>query len=303
MPDRHGNPREVPVDTSLQAAQRLLQRALRSEGLNCGIALLQLLGKTRVALVKLVLEYIIRIPRVLFQLVEARPLSCVELKLPHDANADLTDLTSIQGSANPGSEDMPAQQFEDPGKHEKKVIHNDELMEAIQRSKADAPQVLSSDNVVLLRLTRMARSPEVFSVLMESELLLHCRRRVLEAGCEISPSWASGAKLFVPYTESQLAELDQAGIELRDHHILALRDDKEVISQALKSLPKKKRPGVSSELGAPGDGQKLEENMLSDGHQDDDLVEVVEEWALSTDSSLDFPTYQGAGSSWDTVSP
>jgi len=105
----------------------------------------------------------------------------------------------------------------------------------------------SLDDVVLLRLTRMSRSQEVTSLLMESPLLEECHARVRDVGCEVSPTWANGAKLFVPLSAQQLQD---GGIDLKDlkhHHIVALRGDIEIIEGALAKLPYRKRAKVSME--------------------------------------------------------
>ena len=67
-------------------------------------------------------------------------------------------------------------------------------MRALQLSKAELPP-LSSDGVVLFRLTRMAHTREVETVLLESPMLTECRNRVLDAGCEIMPPWACALTL------------------------------------------------------------------------------------------------------------
>jgi len=250
----------------------------------------------------MVLKYAINVPSVLFQLAEAHLSLSVKVAEADDEALDSAAVHSSmghdnEGAANHGDSEVTNSQSGTSAAQEErheKDAKTDELLQAIQRSKADVPAVLSGDNVVLLKLTRMARTKEVLSVLLESEALLECRRRVLEAGCEITPSWASGAKLFVPCTESQVLELEQAGFELMDHHVLALREDKEVISQALKALPKKKRPNLSCEHGAPGD------ERAGPAADEDGPVEVIEEYMWSTDSSLDFPSYHRAACSSDT---
>merc|ERR1712232_1299078 len=63
---------------------------------------------------------------------------------------------------------------------------NSALSRALLESKRDMPEPgvpLSGDGVVILRLTRMARSPEVHAKLTESSALSHCHKRVTDAGC------------------------------------------------------------------------------------------------------------------------
>jgi len=136
----------------------------------------------------------------------------------------------------------------------------------------------------------------VISIFNDSELLSNCRRRVLEAGCEISPLWASGAKLLVPLTESQVEELEQSGIELMDSHVVALREDEEVIRQALKSVRNKDRPRLSLEHGSNDAEMEQPAGRMGDDDMAED-VDIVQVYSLSTDSNLGFPEYLGAGSS------
>jgi len=216
----------------------------------------------------------------------------------------------VDGSQNlPSSEDQGARAAEALPADERavKVIdpgeENSMLMIAIQRSRADLP-ALSGDDVVLYRLTRMARLPEVTSTLLESPLLLPCRERVIDAGCEISPSWSSGAKFFVPCTQQLIAELEQdTGFEILDKHILALRSDKEVIIRALKSLPRKIRPHVSAEHGTPEDFSALSGGVCALGADmnEDNSPIIIEDHSFHTDSSLGFPAFDGARGSNDAA--
>lgn len=169
-----------------------------------------------------------------------------------------------------------------------------EVLAAKQAWKADLP-VLSGDNVVVLRIIRRARSPLVTKVLLNSPLLFHCRKRVSDAGCEIIPQGVCGPKLFVPCTGVQLEELKEAGFELLDHHILALREDKALINRAFKdSLPKKSSTRVTSEHGSAA-GQAVQDPegyAHSKNEGDDDVDFVVEEGGYATDSDIGFPAYE-----------
>ena len=78
----------------------------------------------------------------------------------------------------------------------------------------------------------MAHSSEVTNVLLKSPLLVECGTRVDDAGCEAAQSWAYGAKFFVPFTELQLVELEEAGFELKYYHILTLGSDKALMEEA-----------------------------------------------------------------------
>jgi hypothetical protein len=193
----------------------------------------------------------------------------------------------------PERDDEDHEDEEQPGPKAMDASETAKFLAAIQASRADLP-VLSGDNVMLLRITRMARSPLVARVLLESELLLQCRERVLHAGCEIAPRGACGPKLFVPCTAVQLEELKEAGFELLDHHILALRGDKALINQAFKdALPKKQRPTVSSEHGSAADHAiQASEGYTYSKNEDDDAMDfVIEESGYATDSDIGFPAY------------
>jgi len=193
-----------------------------------------------------------------------------------------------------------------------------DLAKAIVLSKADMPLSgvpLSSDGVVILRLTRKARSPEVQEALTTSPILSECHQRVLEAGCDIMPDWAGGAKLLVPLTREQLEE---SGHELSDHHVVALTSDVEHIRAALYNIRFPDRPKITFDsrterhtraaectgAGTGGDGPTEEvspERGASSGAQqeppqpaeeDDDkeIVDVVVECPFPrTDSSVGFP--------------
>jgi len=110
------------------------------------------------------------------------------------------------------------------------------------RSKAEGFPPLSLENVVLLRLTRF--STEIRSVLQDAPSLKGCHARVAEAQCQVFPAWAHGACLLVPLTKEQV---DEAGIELHAHNIVALGSDKEDIEAALASMQNRKRPKLRPE--------------------------------------------------------
>jgi hypothetical protein len=118
------------------------------------------------------------------------------------------------------------------------LLEGADVQEALLRSKVDDPSardVLNSDGVAILRLTRFARSAVVDEAFAQSSALDFCRRRVAEAGCP----WAGGARLLVPFAEEQVLELSAAGIELESHHVVALRSDKDAVELALQGLPRK----------------------------------------------------------------
>merc|ERR1712129_465318 len=132
-------------------------------------------------------------------------------------------------------------------------------------------------------------------------------RRVITAGCEITPSWACGARLYVPFTQQQLSELEREGFDILDHHIVALDSDKELIEIALQDLPRKGRPRLSNEspLNAAQAQVNSEDTPSLVGHprghdpsvdqdleEDEDGPMVVVEHAFPTNSSLGYPVYE-----------
>jgi len=165
---------------------------------------------------------------------------------------------------------------------------NADLAQAILFSKHSGAELpLNSDGVVVLRLTRKARSPAVSLVLKTSEALSHCHKRVADAGCSFSPAWACGAKMLVPLTEEQLQE---SGKQLSDHHIMALASDMESIRTALKEICSKDRPKlhVSDDCSDHASMEGVAHH--SDDDNDDVIDFVVEaEYAPRTDSDVGFP--------------
>lgn len=125
------------------------------------------------------------------------------------------------------------------------------LADALLRGKGvpTTPQSVGTgsgaEEIVVLRLTRMARSPQVTSLLLNSPVLEACRRRAIDAGGDLMPSWAAGAKLLVlPEHQAQVAE---AGVALQHHHVVAYSGDVELLKQALAEMPCRQRPKISHE--------------------------------------------------------
>lgn len=141
------------------------------------------------------------------------------------------------------------------------------LVEAIMRSKADAP--LTSDGVVLMRLKRVGSLSSLMESLLCSEHLKRLITHVIDAGCEPRPAWTP-ALLLVPLTKAQVDEL---GMELSVHHIIALDTDKEALLNALRELPSRRRASIvmppSSPVEAPQD-----EELITSG-VDTPVLEVV----------------------------
>jgi len=151
-------------------------------------------------------------------------------------------------------------------------LESADISAAVMRSKVEA-HAMSKDDVVIFRMTRCCR--EATAALLNSSALEDCRRRVTEAGCELLPAWAGGAKLLVPLTSQQILE---SGLALQPYHILALRSDESLIRRALFEVKKKQRPKLKAEWGAVNirddpeasaeSGYPPQEEPSTQGHQE-----------------------------------
>merc|ERR1712110_1032011 len=112
-----------------------------------------------------------------------------------------------------------------------------DLQKALLLSKADSP-ALSGDDVVIFRLTRYSQDIQA-ALCTAAELI----QRVNDAGCQVQPDFSEGIFL-VPITAQQYKEL---GLDLQKHHVLALRSDRDGIAEALRPVPKTKRPRLHYE--------------------------------------------------------
>merc|ERR1712048_814706 len=92
---------------------------------------------------------------------------------------------------------------------------------------------LNPDGIVVVRLTRKSRSPEVRQAILGSQFTAQAVRSVHDAGCELEPEWADGAMLLVPLTEELVCE---SGIQLTHTHVIAMAGDVENIRQAFKTI-------------------------------------------------------------------
>jgi len=150
----------------------------------------------------------------------------VHVGMPSSASTEAAaSATVVPGTSEPPSDDKL----------------NADLAQAILLSKTEIPEMLSDDGVVLLRLDRHARASEVTTVLLKAACLEACRASVSEAQCELRPSWAGGAWILFPMTQPMFEE---AGLDTvtSAFHILALSKDEAALQQALKAVPKPKRP-------------------------------------------------------------
>lgn len=123
-------------------------------------------------------------------------------------------------------------------------------------------------------------SAEIASTLREADCLAHCCARFDDASPEFEPQpeWAHGALLLVPVKPQ---EVEEAELELRAHHIIALQGDKECVYEALSTIPKRhKRPKMTEDRQgsvAATDGSNGDRNDVEDQvHNARGSFEVVE---------------------------
>jgi len=173
--------------------------------------------------------------------------------------------------------EMPCHEDIDAEKQEGHLDENASIAEAILRSRCNPPPEgvpLSDDGVVVLRLTRKARSQQVAKIWSGSPLLAACHSRVAEAGgCSWSHAW-----MLVPISQEQFCEV---GIELKDHHIVCLAADIANIRTALKEIRCTDRPGLTDTTDYDSDKD----------HTSPVDVEVEQYCALRTFSSFETPAF------------
>jgi len=139
------------------------------------------------------------------------------------------------------------------------MIHQQDLHEAIMRSKEDQAPISYDGSVVVLRLTRCCE--ETWQALSESAALKDARDCVEEAGCSIFPHNANGACVLVPLTDEQLLELN---LRLEKYHVLANRSLRTAIEEALRMVPRGIRPKLRDDHRA---GLLKEELAFAQGSQ------------------------------------
>ena len=191
-----------------------------------------------------------------------------------------------------------------------------QLMRGIQISNYDIPATgipLNADGVVMLRLTRMARSPQLRAHLVTTAVLESDRKLVTDAGCSFEPSWAGGALVLVPLTPEQVSE---EGLDVKYDTVIALCCAVGRIKEALKEFncEGKKRPtissipadivrqkrsrggeaGVSSNLAGPWVAAPAAESLdvgIPEEESEDAPVEIeaVAPFQFRTDSSVGLP--------------
>jgi len=128
-----------------------------------------------------------------------------------------------------------------------------DLQKALLLSKADSP-ALSGDDVVIFRLTRY--SQDIEAKLCSSTKII---QRVSDAGCQVRPCFSEGIFL-VPITLEQYKELC---LDLQKHHVWALRSDRDDIAEALRPVPKTKRPRLHHENHAMVAALTMDEDCKS----------------------------------------
>ena len=137
--------------------------------------------------------------------------------------------------------------------------------------------VSGSEEVVVLRLTRMARTPQVAELFLHSPVLERCRRRVKNMGCDVSPSWADGAKILVPGIQQE--DLQEHGVNLCDYHVIVYKSEVQLVREAFASMACRSRPRLAQEKGL---GRRKRPSATD--REEPDFVEVC---CWRTDSSFE----------------
>lgn len=157
---------------------------------------------------------------------------------------------------------------------------SERLADAMLRSKVGAVSVFGEagdvdlGDILVLRLTRMARSAEVTAIFLGSPILEECRLRMAAANQDLMPPWAGGAKLLVPLRQESVEE---AKVVLQHFHIVAYSSDIGKLKQALAAMPCRERPKLVQQHTLLVDQQQPDES--------DDEPFVVE-CTLRTNSSI-----------------
>jgi len=288
------------------ASRAWLKRLWKSESSQKGIVLYQMMLKMfkgrsfPTPLVQEILTFSMPRPLVMDQLdlrdwmgaICGRPTS---VHAATDCNtADVEEPEGVRDNGETGATSGDATETD--------VKATEDLMTALCASRDQVP-ALNVDGVCLFRLTRMGTCPHVTDLLLDATGPLQpLHTRVLEAGCEVNPSWNLVKVLFVPLTEGQMVELQGLaahGYELsNEYHLLALQSDEELIADALRSkFRNKNRPKlkkVGPEIHPDQDTPLREEH---DVDEDEDGPMLVLETGIRTDSDVGFPSYP-TSSSW-----
>lgn len=116
-----------------------------------------------------------------------------------------------------------------------------QVHEALLCSKADTR---NNSGVLICRLT--GHSSSITSTLMALDELRPCSRCVTEAACKVRPGRSNGALFLAPMTKERMRE---AGIDSTRRNVAVLCSDWNAVVQALKLVPRRKRPPLQLETG------------------------------------------------------
>ena len=123
---------------------------------------------------------------------------------------------------------------------------------------------------------------------------------------EKTDRWTGRERDGVALTQQQFDELQAAGFDFCNHHILALSSDRDSIVEALESLPRRRQPRLSAHYQTKGaqpqsndpagaSAEHGEPRELEEEFQNDEAVSmVVMEHGFRTDSSVGFPQWEDA---------
>lgn len=181
--------------------------------------------------------------------------------------------------------------------------YNAELMEVISKSRSEVGALpLSSEGVVLSRLTRMTGSKRLQDHLDTCEHLAAVQERLQASGCLMRPDFTA-ARTCIPLTEDMLQE---TGFELGQEHIISMASDVPLLAAALKDFncKGKRRPQLAApheieatagsveasvEDGPPMQQGLMQEEAVESDDEGDVELERVDGFSLRTDSSVGWP--------------
>merc|ERR1712232_1183695 len=112
------------------------------------------------------------------------------------------------------------------------------VREALLQSRIESAQ---NQSLVVLRLTK--RNASVLDALLNASALETVLMQVEAAGCEVLPDWAAGGLMLAPITK---LDVEEAGMEIRAHHIIVAQQHQALVEEVLKNIPKRRRPALQT---------------------------------------------------------
>jgi len=104
------------------------------------------------------------------------------------------------------------------------MLEQQDLHEALLKSKADGPPPVSYDDMVIFRLIRTC--DEAQHALNKAQVLSNARQRVEDAQCSVRPEGANNAFPLVPLTREQVPDIEEALKKVNPSRRPKVRDDR-----------------------------------------------------------------------------